>query len=118
MKPPTVDMLRAHLQVASLTAVGAEALVCVALLVLPVSQHFFGSASFRLIAIAVITGGVIVTRELARAAFELAVASCHANAANGSVRPFAFVVARNCPRRWLVVLHLRMSGKPFVLADA
>jgi hypothetical protein len=118
MKPPTVDMLRAHLQVASLTAVGAEALVCVALLVLPVSQHFFGSTSFRLIAIAVITGGVIVTRELARAAFELAVASRHANAANGSVRPFAFVVARNCPRRWLVVLHLRMSGKPFVLADA
>jgi hypothetical protein len=31
MKPVTIDMLRAHLLVASLTAAGAEALLCTAL---------------------------------------------------------------------------------------
>ncbi|MCC8404830.1 hypothetical protein LJ655_23650 [Paraburkholderia sp. MMS20-SJTN17] len=45
MKRVTIDMLRAHLLVASVTAAGAEALLCVAL---PVSGAFFGSASFVL----------------------------------------------------------------------
>ncbi|MFM0716309.1 hypothetical protein PQQ73_08225 [Paraburkholderia strydomiana] len=114
MKPLTVDMLRAHLLVASLTAVGAEAIVCVALLVLPVSQQFFGSTSFRLLAIAVIVGGVIVTREFAQAAFEVAVEGHHTTPARRCERPFE--IAPDCPRRWLVILHLRLTGQPFVLA--
>ncbi|MFM0035511.1 hypothetical protein PQQ53_13565 [Paraburkholderia strydomiana] len=114
MKPLTVDMLRAHLLVASLTAVGAEAIVCVALLVLPVSQQFFGSTSFRLLAIAVIAGGVIVTREFAQAAFEVAVEGHHTTPARRCERPFE--IAPDCPRRWLVILHLRLTGQPFVLA--
>ena len=116
MKPVTVDMLRAHLLVASLTAVGAEALLCVALLVLPVSQHFFGSMSFRLVAIAVIAGGVIVAREFAQAAFAVAVESHHATPVDRSAWPVEFAVTPDCPRRWLVILHLRLTGKPFVLA--
>jgi Na+/serine symporter len=116
MKPVTVDMLRAHLLVASLTAAGAEAVLCVALLVLPMSQHFFGSMSFRLLSVAVIAGGVIVAREFAQAAFAFAVARHYATAVNRSAWPVEFEVAPDCPRRWLVILHLRLTGKPFVLA--
>jgi Na+/serine symporter len=116
MKTVTVDMLRAHLLVASLTAVGAEALVCIALLVLPLSQQFFGSASFRLFAIAVVVGGVIGAREFAQAAFEAAVDKHHAMPAGCAAWPVEFAVDADCPRRWLVVLHLRLTGKPFVLA--
>jgi hypothetical protein len=114
MKPLTVDMLRAHLLVASLTAAGAEALVCLALLVLPVSGQFFGSTPFRLLAIAVIVGGVIVTREFAHAAFECAVRNHHTMPAERCASPVE--VAPDCPRRWLVILHLRLTGQPFVLA--
>jgi hypothetical protein len=116
MKTLTVDMLRAHLLVASLTAVGAEALVCVTLLVLPVSQQFFGSASFRLFAIAVIVGAVIAAREFAQTAFESAIEKHHAEPLNRCAWPVEFAVRADCPRRWLVVLHLRLAGKPFVPA--
>ena len=114
MKPVTVDMLRAHLLVASLTAVGTEVLVCLALLVLPVSSHMFGSTSFRLLALALIVGGVIVTREFAQAAFDSALSHHYVLPAGQLATPVA--VAADCPRRWLVVLHLRLSGQPFVLA--
>jgi hypothetical protein len=116
MKPVTVDMLRAHLQVASFTALSAQALACVALLVLPVSQEFFGSMSFRLLAMAVIVGGVIAAREFAQAAFERAAGNRHARPANRFAWPVEFAVEPDCPRRWLVVLHLRLTGQPFVLA--
>ena len=114
MKPVTVDMVRAHLLVAALTAAGAEAVVLIALLVLPVSQQFFGSTPFRLLAIAVIIGGVIVTREFAHAAFDFAVKSHHTMPAERCTSPLE--VASDCPRRWLVILHLRLTGQPFVLA--
>ncbi|MGF6772306.1 Na+/serine symporter [Paraburkholderia sp. GAS199] len=111
MKPVTVDMLRAHLMAASLTAMGAEAVAGLALLVLPVSQHMFSTTPFRLVAIAVIVGGVAVIRQLAHAAFDLAVQSRHATVR--STRQVS--IAEDCPRRWLVVLHLRFIGRPFVL---
>ncbi|KAA1012020.1 hypothetical protein FVF58_12940 [Paraburkholderia panacisoli] len=111
MKPATADMLRAHLLVASLTAAGAEAVVCIALLVSPVSQQFFVTMPFRLLAIAVIVGGVIVTREFAQAAFEFSVKSHPTMRAASPVE-----VTADCPRRWLVILHLRLTGRSFVLA--
>lgn len=114
MKPATVDMLRAHLLVASLTAMGAEVLACLALLVLPVSQSAFSSTPFRLLAVAVILSGVIVTRQFAHAAFELALQGHFATVANRRSRPVAIAV--DCPRRWLVILHLRLTGRAFVLA--
>ncbi|NKJ45662.1 hypothetical protein CIC12_02655 [Burkholderia sp. SG-MS1] len=114
MKPLAVDMLRAHLLIASLTAVGTEAIVCVALLVLPVSQQFFGSTAFRLLAVAVIVGGVVVTREFAQAAFQIAVKSRHMLPAERCELPVE--IGPDCPRRWLVILHLRLTGQPFVLA--
>ncbi|WP_233801668.1 hypothetical protein [Paraburkholderia sp. HP33-1] len=115
MKRVTIDMLRAHLLVASLTAVGAEALLCVALPVLPVSESFFGSTSFRMFALVLIVGSVVVAREFAQVAFEFAVRRDYAIRAVRDAWPA--VIAANCPRRWLVVLHLRLTGQPFVLAE-
>jgi hypothetical protein len=115
MKPATVDMLRAHLMVASLTAMGAEVLACLALLVLPVSQRALSSMPFQLLAVAVIVSGVIVTRQFAHAAFQLALQGHYATGTNRLARPVA--IASDCPRRWLVILHLRLTGKAFVLAE-
>jgi hypothetical protein len=115
MKPVTIDMLRAHLLVASLTAAGTEALLCIALPVLPVSDAFFASASFRLFVIALMVGGVVIAREFSQVAFEFAVRRNFAFRAVREAWPVA--IAANCPRRWLVVLHLRLTAQPFVLAE-
>lgn len=114
MKPVTADMLRAHLMVASLTAMGAEVFALLALLVLPASQQDFSSTPFRLIAVAVIIGGVIVMRQFAHSAFELAIQSRHAT--SHGLLSWPVQVAPDCPRRALVILHLRLTGRPFVLA--
>ncbi len=113
MKQVTVDMLRAHLMVASLTALAADVLACVTVAVLPGAQHLFVSAAFRLAALAMVVGGVIVARQIAQAAFQLAVEERYANVAGLHARPVA--VAPDCPRLWLVILHLRLTGTPFVL---
>ncbi|REG48403.1 hypothetical protein B0G80_4608 [Paraburkholderia sp. BL6669N2] len=113
MKPVTVDMLRAHLMAASLTAVGVEVMACVALLVFPVSQTYFTTTPFRLLAGALIAGGVIVIRQFARAAFQFAVQSRHATPHVWSTQCVS--LSAYCPHRWLVVLHLRFIGRPFVV---
>jgi hypothetical protein len=114
MKPVTVDMLRAHLMVASLTALAADVLACVTVIVVPGAQHLFVCTAFRLIALALMASGVIITRHVAQAAFELAVHDHHASAAGLHAQPIA--VASDCRRLWLVVLHLRLTGKAFILA--
>ncbi|MFL9953851.1 hypothetical protein PQR21_17335 [Paraburkholderia nemoris] len=111
MKPVTTDMLRAHLMAASLTAMGTEALALLALLVLPVSQQVFSSTGFQSLALALIVSGVIVMRQFAQAAFDLAIQGHYATPAGWPV-----LIEADCPRRWFVVLHLRFTGKPFVLA--
>jgi hypothetical protein len=114
MKPVTVDMLRAHLMAASLTAMGAEFLVCVALLVLPATREAFSSTPFRFFAAAVIVGGVVVIRHFAQVAFDLAQHSRHAMPGRCPLKTVS--IAADCPRRELVILHLRFIGRPFVLA--
>ncbi|WP_408340874.1 MULTISPECIES: hypothetical protein [Paraburkholderia] len=111
MKPVTVDMLRAHLMAATITAMGTEVLALLALLVLPVSQQVFSSTLFRFLALALIVSGVIVMRQFAHAAFDLAIEGRHAMPAG---RPI--LIEADCPRRWFVILHLRCTGRPFVLA--
>ncbi|MFM0024654.1 hypothetical protein PQR70_00015 [Paraburkholderia madseniana] len=111
MKPVTTDMLRAHLMAASLTAMGTEALALLALLVLPVSQQVFSSTGFQTLALALIVSGVIVMRLFAQAAFDRAIQDQYATLAGRPV-----LIEADCPRRWFVVLHLRFTGKPFVLA--
>ena len=71
----------------------------------------FTSTPFRLLALAVILSGVIVTRQFAQAAFNFAFQSRHATQAGRSV-----LIDADCPWRWFVVLHLRFTGRPFVLA--
>ncbi|CAN7706739.1 hypothetical protein [Caballeronia sp. dw_19] len=115
MKPVTVDILRAHLMAASLTAMGAEALILLVLLVLPVSEETFSSTPFRLLALALIVSGVIVIRRLAHAAFEQAVQRRYVTTHLALSRPVS--VTTRCPRRGLVILHLRLTGRPFVLAS-
>ncbi|WP_128598528.1 hypothetical protein [Paraburkholderia kirstenboschensis] len=114
MKPVTVDMLRAHLMVASLTAVAAEVLACVTVAFAPEMQHMFVSTVFRLVAIAVMVISVVITRQLAHAAFHRAAQGGHTSAGVPSGPPVA--VASHCPQRWLVILHLRLTGRPFTLA--
>ncbi|MFM0593453.1 hypothetical protein [Paraburkholderia dilworthii] len=114
MKPLTVDMLRAHLIVASFTALCAQLLACIALLLLPVSQQLFSSTPFRLLAMAAIVSGVIVTRDFAQAAFDSARQSRHVTPHDAHEHGVA--IASDCPQCWLVVLHLRLTGRPFVLA--
>ncbi|ASL41929.1 hypothetical protein bAD24_I00475 [Burkholderia sp. AD24] len=114
MKPLTVDMLRAHLIVASCAALCAQLLALLALLLLPVSQQLFSSTPFRLLALAAIVSGVIVARDFAQAAFESALQSRHAISHDAYMA--GVVIASDCPQCWLVVLHLRLTGRPFVLA--
>ncbi|MFM0740202.1 hypothetical protein PQQ51_23430 [Paraburkholderia xenovorans] len=115
MKTVTVDMLRAHLMAASVTAMGAEVVVCIALLISRVSQQTLSSPSFRLFALAVIVVGVIVIRRVAQAAFELAIAGRRVVPCLSPLRPAQ--VLTDCPRKRLVILHLRLTGTPFVLAE-
>jgi hypothetical protein len=115
MKSVTADMLRAHLMIASLTAVAADLLACATVFVDPGAEHLFVSAAFRLSSIAVMAGGVMVARQFAQAAFRAAVADRHASVASLRTRPVD--LASDCPRLWLVVLHLRLTGKPFVLSE-
>jgi hypothetical protein len=111
MKPVTIDMLRAHLMAASLTAMGTQVLALLALLVMPVSSQVFSSTSFQILALALIASGVVVMRQFAQAAFNFAFQSRHATQAGRSV-----LIDADCPWRWFVVLHLRFTGRPFVLA--
>src|SRR3569833_4513472 len=69
MKPATVDMLRAHLMVASLTALAADVLACVTVAALPGAQHLFVSAAFRFAALVLVVGGVFVVRLVVLVAF-------------------------------------------------
>jgi hypothetical protein len=111
MKSVTIDILRAHLMAASLTAVAAEVPVLLALLILPVSPQIFSSTSFQFLALALIVSGVVAMRQIARAAFDLAIQGHYATRGGQPV-----LIDADCPRRWFVVLHLRFTGKPFVLA--
>jgi hypothetical protein len=115
MKAVTVDMLRANLMAASVTAIGAEAIAFLALVMTPVSQQTLSSRPFRLLAIATIIIGVIVIRRVARVAFDLAIARHHVTPYMSNSWPM--LVLTDCPWRWLVILHLRLRGRPFALAE-
>lgn len=115
MKPVTVDMLRAHLMAASMTAIAIEFLALIALLTLPVSQEALSSTPSRLVAIIVTISGVMAIRHRARVAFDLAVQRHHVVPCVSSSQKV--LVTTTCPRGWLVVLHLRFTGRPFSLAS-
>lgn len=115
MKAVTVDMLRAHLMAASLTAMGAEGIAFLASMMAPISQQTLSSQPVRILSIAIVVSGVIVVRRVAGVAFDLAIARHQVTPSMSDSRHM--LVPTACPRRWLVILHLRLRGRPFVLAE-
>jgi hypothetical protein len=115
MKSVTVDMLRAHLMAASLMAMAIEAVALPTLLLFPVERAVFDSALFRLCAALAIAAGVALLRYFAHCAFELALRERHANYRSPACGTVS--IGAGCPRRPLVLLHLRLTGKPFELAE-
>ncbi len=109
MKPVTVDMLRAHLMAAALTAMIMEAVTLASFFLFDFAEGAFRSMTFRLLGVAVIICG------LAYLAFGVAVKSRHATCRNQQSALIS--VSPDCPRRQLVILHLRLTGKPFELAQ-
>ncbi|PCE22159.1 hypothetical protein BWP39_21025 [Paraburkholderia acidicola] len=116
MKLVIVDMLRVHLMAACFAAMGIQVVALLALLVSPLSEQTFDSTAFRICAIVMIGIAVIGARRFAQLAYDAAVQSAHATVQTHRARPVA--VSHDCPRRELVVLHLRFTGRPFVLAKS
>lgn len=115
MKPATIDMLRAYLMTTSLAAVVTEVLVLVALFGFGMPEYTVHSIAFRVgvvIAVAII---VLVTRQLAQAAFRSAVSNHYATFCGGSQ---SISVSRRCPVRQLVILHLRFIRRRCDLVES
>ncbi len=114
MHPSTVDQWRAHLLVASLAATVIQAAVVGALLVFDVPVAFFASAAFRLGAIATIAAAVLLIRGLAAFAFRAALANHFVQLGGDRHETHEPVtLSHHCPRRALVVLHIRLNRKKF-----
>lgn len=115
MKPSIVEMLRAHLLAASLAAACMDASAVAAIVLFHVPGAVFESRGFRLGAVGAVALGTFAVRRLASHAFRRAVRHAHAWPATGT---WPARVSRACPSMPLVVLHLRLTGKPYALVDA
>jgi hypothetical protein len=111
MKPPLIEQLRAYLQLAALSAILIQAVVFIAIVVLQVPQAVFTSALFRIGAALAIAVSVYAMRGLARDAFRDALASRHARLVGWQRRTVA--LGPECPRRLLVLLHVRLNRHTF-----
>ncbi|WP_228975798.1 hypothetical protein [Paraburkholderia gardini] len=112
MKPAVVDMLRAHLLTASLAAMCFQ-VIALASLFFDVSEASLESVPFRVLALGCVVTSVLLTRQVASMSFSRALHSHHATYRTASALGGVVSVASNCPLRRLVILHLRMSGRPF-----
>jgi hypothetical protein len=115
MKPSTVDMLRAYLMTASLASVFIATLALAALAVFGISDQTFQTQEFRAGAVAAVIFLVLLTRQAAKLAFHTAVANRHTSPIGQ--RGHRISVSRECPRRQLVILHLRFSRRLPDLVD-
>ncbi|WP_322015695.1 hypothetical protein [Paraburkholderia sp. J12] len=111
MKPPLIEQLRTYLQLAALSAILIQAVVFIAILVLQVPQAVFTSAPFRVGAAVAVALSVYAMRGLARDAFRDALASRHARLVGWQRRTVA--LGPECPRRLLVLLHVRLNRHTF-----
>jgi len=109
MKPSTADMLRAYLMTVSLATTLIIAFVLVANFFLGISDDAFQSALFRLSAASSIIFLVLVTKWAARRAFQAAIFNHQVTLEDSGSQRIA--LTRECPRRALVVLHLRFTRK-------
>ncbi|MFP6562793.1 hypothetical protein WJ542_31510 [Paraburkholderia sp. B3] len=111
MKPTIIEQCRAYLYLAGLAAILIQAVVFIAIFVFRVPQEVFATPAFRIgvvLAIAGITWGL---RHLAREAFRNALASRHAHLVGWERRTVA--LSAQCPRRRLVLLHVRLNPRTF-----
>lgn len=113
MKSPTMEMLRAYLLAASLSAAFIDAAVLVSLIVFRVPAGIFESAAFRLGAAAVIVGTLIVIRTLADLAFHFALANQYVTVSGAQRRTVS--LSQHCPKRLLVIFHVRLNRRIFDL---
>lgn len=113
MKSSTVEMLRAHLLVASLSATFIDAAVLVAC-ALGVPERVFESALFRGGVLAAIGLALVVTRSLARLAFRSAVAGRYAIVSDTPCKTVS--LSADCPLRLFVIFHLRLNCDRLALA--
>lgn len=109
MKPFTIEMLRAYLQTASLAATAIVAAVLLSIGLFGVSEGVFTSTMFRATTALTIVCVVLVTRQVARAAFFSAVSHRYASFTDQHFNSIS--VSPACPMRMLVVLHLRFNRK-------
>jgi hypothetical protein len=116
MKPAVLDMLRAWLLCASLAAMCIQVVALVSLL-FDVSEASLESVPFRLLAMGCVVTSVLLTRHIASLSFTRALRSRHATFRTAAAESGVVSVASNCPLRRLVILHLRLSGKPFELVQ-
>lgn len=111
MKPTIIEQYRAYLYLAGLAATLIQAAVFIAILVFRVPQDVFATPAFRVGVVAVIAGVTWVLRHLARTAFRDALASRHACLVGWERRTVA--LSAQCPRRPLVLLHVRLNRHAF-----
>jgi hypothetical protein len=107
MKPATIDMLRAYLLTASFAAAAIEVAALLSIDLFGVSEDVFSSQTFRAAIVVVIVCIVLVTRQVARAAFVSALSNHYASVPDEHSN--AISVSPACPVRLLVVLHLRFN---------
>jgi hypothetical protein len=111
MQPTIIEQCRAYLYLAALAATLIQAVVFIAILVLRVPQDVFATPAFRIAALTAIAGITWVLRHLASEAFRDALASRHAHLVGWERRTVA--LSAQCPRRPLVLLHVRLNRHTF-----
>jgi hypothetical protein len=113
MNPATIDQCRAHLLVASLAAALIQVMVLGAMIVFDVPVAVFTSNAFHLAVVALVVAAVFLTRKFSDSAFRAALAGNHVWL--GNTRHRTVTLSSHCPRRALVVLHVRLNRKRFEL---
>ncbi|PLZ00709.1 hypothetical protein CY652_19825 [Burkholderia sp. WAC0059] len=114
MKASMIDMLRAYLLAASLTAAFIDALMSLAL-AMGVSDGIFQSLTFRFGVLIAVACAVLIVRLAARSAFRSALAGRQVTIGGSSVE--TVLIRPACPRRELVILHLRFNRRLFAMAS-
>lgn len=112
MSPAAIGECRAHLFVASLSAMLIQLVLLPSLIFLGARETLFTTLTFRLAIGAIVVAALFGVRALSRSAFRSAVASRHVRY-RSPTRQIAFI-SPACPRRALVILHVRLNRRKFL----
>ncbi|MEK6350175.1 MAG: hypothetical protein V4764_22025 [Burkholderia sp.] len=100
------DVWRANALIAAVAAMAAQLIVLLMMDVFHVPDRAFTSLPFHCAAVAYVAAAVLLAHRFAAHAFRGAVASGHVCLTSADERLVR--VAAHCPRRALVLLHLRL----------